>query len=243
MIKYLRHLLAGDPHKQQRSLLQDLLANNNFLAVEIPHDPDIEFQSMIIKVDKDCFELDEIWPKDRCPTLAPGEKLKIKASLNHVPVAFVCKIIKVKKQLQGYSYDMSFPLHTPLRNRRQFFRTPIPGGEKISLDLKRIKDYSYTVNNISRGGINVTLEDNLTEQFVKNQILSACTLIFPDGKAICFDLEIRNSVYKRQPHRHTIISARFSSIDSADRKRLSHYIANLQHEYKKSKRPLAKSRV
>lgn len=184
------------------------------------------YQSLIVAINTEASELilDELFPA--CVHLQLGQKAIFRYSQgNHV--------LQFEMTLLGHhdhgSLVFSLPKTLNYQPRRQQPRLLIDKSQPLTVQLQSpiYEPWFATAQNISAGGMRLTIGGNITDQLEPGSLLRQCDFTFSRDFHIRCQARVIGFRFSRTPYRHTQVSLEFVGLPGRQQLQLSQLINTL----------------
>lgn len=223
---------------QQYTSLLELQGRRQFIEVLIENSdcgahshslqpvPPQSYQSLIVAINTEASELtlDELFPA--CVRLQQGHKAIFRYSQgNHM--------LQFEMTLLGHhdhgSLVFSLPKTLNYQPRRQQPRLLIDKSQPLTVQLQSptCGPWFATAQNISAGGMRVTIGGNITDQLEPGSFLRQCDFTFSRDFHIRCQARVIGFRFSRKPYRHTQVSLEFVGLPGRQQLQLSQMINTL----------------
>lgn len=221
------------------SILQRLLDARALVSARVPGS-DETFLTALLGVDRRerAFRLDELSPRRGHEIVLVERSLRAASRLEGVDVVFSATVATVTDQRGIAVYRLPFPHVLHHHQRRSSFRAPVGAGRTVSLRAAHPQAGALVgeVRDLSAGGLRLRIQLPEGLALAPGDALSDCAVVFPDGRALLCDLEVRH-LSRQEGSRWTRIGARFLRLHRRDQNTLAQFIVQLERERLKLRPP------
>lgn len=205
--------------------------NNSFNDANLEQSSLRSYQSLIVGIDTENGQLllDEIFPQ--CPHLLPGQKAIFRHTEGNHMLQFEIQLLQQTQNPDDGHNCLAFSLPKELhyQPRRRQPRLMIDKSQPLTVRLQSpIYDpWFATAQNISAGGMRLTVGGNITDQLEPGSILRECDFKFSRDFQVKCQARVIGFRFARTPYRHTQISLEFIGLPARQHLQLSQLIATL----------------
>ena len=204
--------------QEQRQLLEAVL----------PHRQD-SFQTLIVGLDlmQQHLVIDELAPLLADPKSLIGKQINIRHQRNRTMLDMPLTILDWSAQER--CYRLTLPDHVKYSPRRHYERLTLARHSLLNTEVKPLygAPWCATIDNISHGGMRISVGGDLRGQLSKHQLLPICRILLSNTTSIDCRGYVKAYSYFNRPYRHTEISIEFETMDSQQREELTRFLDHL----------------
>ncbi len=217
------------------SLLRDQYLDNlrqQRVALRAQVDDGRVFHTFLLAVrpDKDHLIIDQLTPPPEEGALARGTELRLSAKMGGLLLRFDTHVRARGEKDGEILYKLDYPERLERRQRRRFFRVPVPldFGYTATLEVGCGPAIEGEVADLSANGVAIRVEGALPESVQPDaRIPQACLHL--DGLALSCPLTIRN--LRRINEKRWLVGCRFETLSPAQENQLNRVVAALERVY------------
>lgn len=188
------------------------------------------YQSMILSVDPQTqsFQVDEFFPSPVNVDYLKGDEFTISYRQQGAVLVFSTTLLAINQESRAPMYLFNFPESVEYKQRRQSNRIPLSTKQPLSVRLTTGNSISLfaTAQNLSAGGMRLTVGGNMVDQLPINSQLPGCEFKFHNDFKVSCQALIKAMRFNRTPYRHTEISIEFSGLKQQDFNQLNQLVGS-----------------
>lgn len=189
------------------------------------------YQSLIMAIDTESGELvlDELFPA--CVHLVLGQNAIFRRCQGNHMLQFEMQLKARHENIHDGQTSLVFTLPKQLQfqPRRKQPRLIIDKSQPLTVNLQSpiFEPWFATAQNISAGGMRLTVGGNITDQLVPGSVLRQCEFKFSRDFQIRCQARVIGFRFSRTPYRHTQVSLEFINLPARQQLQLTQLIDTL----------------
>lgn len=215
-----------DKHKD----LWHLLNNRQLLEARV-EGSGLSYQTIIVAIDvqRGLLWLDDLFPSQHL--LEVGDIITLRHHRNEEQLSISAPILAWGKNYGAQGFAIALPNEVSYLPRRRYPRVELSSSNAISVKIRPIgQDISQgNVQDISAGGLRLSVPGNLLGQLRHGALLPLCELRLSDELHIRCSARIRAFRLVRNLQRYTQVSIEFVDLAPERRAQLEQFVNNLQY--------------
>lgn len=222
------------------SILKDLCKKPEVITAFYDNQQNEFILTSILSVDvkNKSFLLEGSTEQQRNLAVTNSKKLICKAKQNNVRVEFSITKFKLIRHDDEDAFICHMPDNILYLQRREFYRSNIPLGDKLKcrLNLGAGESYLLDIFDISCGGIGL-IDAKINNNYALFDIYHSCEIDFGEIGSITFDIEVRNIFNTTTDTKKDAIKLGFAFIDATSNASalIQRYILSVDLRKKQSK--------
>lgn len=208
--------------------LWSLLARRQFMEVRVEASA-LSFQTLIMAIDiqRGLLWLDDLFPSPH--SLEVGDFITLRHHRDDEQLNFSTPVIAWGSKYGTQGLAVALPDHADYQPRRRHRRVELAGAANLTAKIRPIgHEISYgKVEDISAGGLRLSVPGNLLGQLRHGALLPLCELTLSDELTLRCSARVRSFRFMRAPHRQTQVSIEFIDLPLARQQQLQQYVNNL----------------
>ena len=217
------------------SLLRDQYLDNlrqQRIALRAQVDDGRVFHTFLLAVrpDKDHLIIDQLTPPPEEGALARGTELRLSAKMGGLLLRFDTHVRARGEKDGEILYKLDYPERLERRQRRRFFRVPVPldFAYTATLEVDRGPAIEGEVADLSANGVAIRVQGALPESLQPDTRIPQANLKL-DGLALSCPLTVRN--LRRINDKRWLLGCRFETLTPAQENQLNRVVATLERIY------------
>jgi len=185
---------------------------------------------LAVRPDKDHLVIDQLTPPPEEGALARGTELRLSAKMGGLLLRFDTHVRARGEKDGEILYKLDYPERVERRQRRRFFRVPVPldFDYTAKLDLGSRSTIEGEVADLSANGVAIRVEGKLPEDLQPEARIPQAHLQL-DGLTLSSPLTIRN--LRRINDKRWLLGCRFEALTPAQENQLNRVVATLERVY------------
>ncbi len=217
------------------SLLRDQYLDNlrqQRIALRAQVDDGRVFHTFLLAVrpDRGRLIIDQLTPPPEEGVLARGTELRLSAKMGGLLLRFDTQVLARGEKDGEILYKLDYPERLERRQRRRFFRVPVPldFAYTATLEVDRGPAIEGEVADLSANGVAIRVQGALPESLQPDTRIPQASLQL-DGLALSCPLTVRN--LRRINDKRWLLGCRFEALSPAQENQINRVVATLERVY------------